>query len=172
MSSMGSIDDLRSLLPEATLITDPDAMDGYRRDEAHLVRPGRPLAVLLAASTNEVSQAMRWANDHRVPVVPRGAGTGLAGGATAIDDCLVLGLSRMDDIVELDAANHVVVVQPGVITAAIDRAAAEVGLMYPPDPSSYEICTIGGNLATNAGGLRCVKSVSYTHLTLPTIYSV
>jgi glycolate oxidase len=92
-----------------------------------------------------------------VPVVPRGGGTSLAGGATAIDGCLMLSTARMTSILEVDAANEVAVAEAGVFNADLDRAAAEHGLMYAPDPSSYEIATIGGNLATNAGGLRCVK---------------
>ena len=94
---------------------------------------------------------------HRVPVVPRGGGTSLAGGATAIDGCVVLSMARMTRSGELDPANELAVAEAGVFNADLDRAAAEHGLMYAPDPSSYEISTIGGNLATNAGGLRCVK---------------
>ena len=89
--------------------------------------------------------------------MPRGGGTSLAGGATATDGCLVLSTARMTAIRELDPANEIAVAEAGVINADLDRAAAEHGLMYAPDPSSYEISTIGGNLATNAGGLRCVK---------------
>ena len=100
---------------------------------------------------------MRWASEHGVPVVPRGGGSGLAGGAAGIDGCVLLSLARMNAILELDPVNELAVAEAGVINADLDRAAAEHGLMYPPDPSSYEISTIGGNLATNAGGLRCVK---------------
>jgi glycolate oxidase len=154
---MTPTDELAARLPGGRLLTDPASMEGYRRDEAHLVTAGTPLAVLLADDTAQVSAALAWAAEHRIPVVPRGAGTGLAGGAAAVDGCLVVCLSRMNRITELDAENQLIVVEPGVVTADVDRAAAEVGLMYPPDPSSHEICTIGGNLATNAGGLRCVK---------------
>jgi glycolate oxidase len=154
---MTALDELGSALRGGRLLTGADAVEGYRRDEAHLVNPGMPLAVLLATDTAEVSAALAWANRHGVPVVPRGAGTGLAGGAAATDGCLVISLLRMNRVLELHAEDQLIVVQPGVITADVDRAAAEVGLMYPPDPSSYEISTIGGNLATNAGGLRCVK---------------
>jgi glycolate oxidase len=100
---------------------------------------------------------MRWATRYGVPVVPRGGGTSLAGGATAVDGCVVLSLARMDAILEIHPDDEMAVVEAGVINADLDRAAAVHGLMYPPDPSSYEISTIGGNLATNAGGLRCVK---------------
>ena len=89
--------------------------------------------------------------------MPRGGGTSLAGGASAVDGCVILSLARMNAIRELDPADELAVAEAGVINADLDRAAAEHGLMYPPDPSSYEISTIGGNLATNAGGLRCVK---------------
>lgn len=137
-------------------MTDPDVIDSYARDRTFL-EPGKPLGVVLATSRDDVVTTMRWATEHRVPVVPRGAGTGLAGGATAGDGTVVLSLAKMTAIRELSPADEIAVVEPGVITADLDRAARAHGLMYAPDPSSYEISTIGGNLATNAGGLRCVK---------------
>ena len=100
--------------------------------------------------------ALRWATDHRVPVVPRGAGTSLSGGATAVDDCLVLTLERMTGI-RVDPDRRVVHVEPGALNVSVKEAAAVHGLWYPPDPGSYRISTIGGNIATNAGGLCCVK---------------
>ena len=159
MSDAGTeaLADLCSAVPAGRVLTDPDAMEAYRRDETPAVTAGQPRCVVLASSTQDVAAALRWAQQHSVPVVPRGAGTGLAGGAAATDGCLVLSTARMTAIRELDAANEIVVCEPGVLTADIDRAAAEHGLMYAPDPSSFEISTIGGNLATNAGGLRCVK---------------
>ncbi|RVW09484.1 FAD-binding protein [Prescottella agglutinans] len=152
-----SLTALADALGSSRLVTDPDVMDAYTRDEAHLATPGRPLAVLIADSAEDVVAAMKWATAHRVPVVPRGAGSGLAGGATAIDGCLVVSTAAMRTIVELNAADQLAVVQAGVVNADLDGAAAEHGLMYAPDPSSYQISTIGGNIATNAGGLRCVK---------------
>ncbi|MEU6998500.1 FAD-linked oxidase C-terminal domain-containing protein [Nonomuraea sp. NPDC046570] len=143
-------------LPEGRVLTDPDVIDSYARDRTFL-EPGKALGVVLAASREDVVTTLRWASENRVPVVPRGAGTGLAGGATAGDGAVVLSLARMTAIRELSPADEFAVVEPGVITADLDRAAREHGLMYAPDPSSYEISTIGGNLATNAGGLRCVK---------------
>ena len=154
---MTATDELAARLAGGRLITDPDVVDAYRRDQADLVEPGVPLAVLLADTVQDVSVALAWANEHGIPVVPRGAGTGLSGGATATDGCLVLSTARMTGIREVSAADQLAVVEAGVITAEVDRAAAKVGLMYAPDPSSHETCTIGGNLATNAGGLRCVK---------------
>jgi glycolate oxidase len=149
--------ELRNALPEARVITDPDVMDGYRRDQTPTVFAGKPLCVVVAHATADVAATLAWAQEHGVPVVPRGGGTSLAGGATATDGCVVLSTSRMTTIREVDPANEVAVAEAGVINADLDRAAAEHGLMYAPDPSSYEISTIGGNLATNAGGLRCVK---------------
>ncbi|WP_433500681.1 FAD-binding oxidoreductase [Sphaerimonospora sp. CA-214678] len=148
--------DLIAALPDGRVLTDPDVTESYARDRT-FVPPGRPLGVVLAESRDDVVTTMRWATEHLVPVVPRGAGTGLAGGATATDGCLILSLARMTRIRELSPRDEIAVAEPGVITADLDRAAREHGLMYAPDPSSYEISTIGGNLATNAGGLRCVK---------------
>jgi glycolate oxidase len=138
-------------------IVDPERIPDYCRDEHSYVTPGRPCAVVLAASAADVQAAVRWAAGHRVPVIPRGAGTGIVGGTAPTDGCLVVSLARMTAIRELSAQDEIAVVEPGVVNADLDRAARVHGLMYAPDPSSYETCTIGGNLATNAGGLRCVK---------------
>ncbi|WP_067474661.1 FAD-binding oxidoreductase [Actinomadura hibisca] len=153
---MTTLDTLITRLPPGRVISDPAVTASYAGDQTHLT-PGVPLAVVAPRDTAEVVAAVRWAAEHRVPVVPRGGGTGLAGGAVATDGCLVLSLARMNRIRELSPADGLAVVEPGVINADLDRAAREHGLMYAPDPSSYESCTIGGNLATNAGGLRCVK---------------
>jgi glycolate oxidase len=153
---VNAVDDLAEALPAGMVLTDPDVAASYARDQTFL-EPGKPLCVVTAQTRDDVVTTMRWATEHRVPVVPRGAGTGLAGGATAIDGCVMLSLARMTAIRELSPADEIAVVEPGVVTADLDRAAREHGLMYAPDPSSYEISTIGGNLATNAGGLRCVK---------------
>jgi glycolate dehydrogenase FAD-linked subunit len=144
-------------LPDGRVISDPDVIEAYRRDQTAAVVPGRPLCVVNARATAEVVATMGWASKYGVPVVPRGGGTSLAGGAAAIDGCVMLSLTRMDAILEMDAADEFAVAEAGVLNADLDRAAAIHGLMYAPDPSSYEISTIGGNLATNAGGLRCVK---------------
>jgi glycolate oxidase len=152
-----NLDDLSSRLERSRLITDPDVMEGYRRDNADTVAAGRPGAVLLAETTGDVAAALAWADEHQTVVVPRGAGTGLAGGAAALDGCLVLSTERMTAIRELSPEDRLAVVEAGVLNADVSRAAGEFGLMYAPDPSSHEISTIGGNIATNAGGLRCVK---------------
>ena len=148
--------DLVSHLPDVPVITDPDITEGYRRDRADDPDAGRPLAVVRARSTEDVQAVMRWASAEGVPVVPRGAGTGLSGGATAVDGGIVLSTELMRKI-DIDPVTRTAVVQPGLINAEVKRAVAEHGLWYPPDPSSFEICSIGGNAATNAGGLCCVK---------------
>jgi glycolate oxidase len=150
------LDELASLLPADALITAPGAMADYRQDRAVDPNAGIPLAVVVPLTTEHVQAAVRWAARHRVPVVPRGAGTGLSGGATSIDNGIVLSTERMRNM-RVDPVTRTAVVQPGLLNAEVKAAAAADGLWYPPDPASYEICTIGGNAATNAGGLCCVK---------------
>lgn len=149
--------DLTEVLSGGSVVTDADAMDAYRRDAAPWVEPGAPAAVAFATSTADVVSTLRTASRHNVPVVARGAGSGLSGGAAAIEGCLVLCLERMDSILEIDAADRTATVQPGVINSEISEAAREFGLFYPPDPASKTFSTIGGNIATNAGGLCCVE---------------
>jgi len=148
---------LRAALPDLRLLTDRADTAAYRFDETEYQHPGWPLAVALPASTAEVAAIVRLAAEHRTPIVPRGAGTGLSGGAIAVEGALTLALTRMDRILEIDRANLTAIVQPGVINADLGKAAAGHGLFYAPDPASFETCTIGGNLAENSGGLRCVK---------------
>jgi glycolate oxidase len=150
-------DDLEQELPAGRVITDPGLMSAYCSDEHSYVTPGQPCAVVVAHERDDVVTALRWATRHRVPVIPRGGGTGIVGGTAAIDGCLMLSLAKMTAIRELSAEDELAVVEPGVINAELDTQARKHGLMYAPDPSSYETCTIGGNIATNAGGLRCVK---------------
>ncbi|OBF20872.1 FAD-linked oxidase [Mycobacterium kubicae] len=143
-------------LPEGMVVTDPAVTEGYRQDRALDPSAGKPLAVVRPRRTEEVQTVLRWAAAHRVPVVTRGAGSGLSGGATAVDNGIVLSTEKMRDIT-IDPVTRTAVCQPGLFNAEVKKAAAEYGLWYPPDPSSYEICSIGGNIATNAGGLCCVK---------------
>jgi glycolate oxidase len=150
------LDELAAALPDQALLTDRDVVASYRHDWAKDPDAGWPLAVVRATCTADVQTVIRWAAKHRVPVVPRGAGSGLSGGASAVDNGLVVSLERMRDI-RVDPVSKTAVTQPGLLNIEVKRAAAEHGLFYPPDPSSYEICSIGGNAATNAGGLCCVK---------------
>jgi len=136
--------------------TDPVTCENYRFDWSRDPTAGMPIAVVRPDNTADVQAAIRWAAVHRIPVVPRGAGSGLSGGSSAVSGGIVLSLERMRSI-EIDVPARVAIVEAGAFNADVKAAAAEHGLWYPPDPSSYEICSIGGNIATNAGGLCCVK---------------
>ena len=154
-----STDVLSSLiaeLPEGVVVTDPDILESYRQDRAADPGAGTPLAVVRPRRTEEVQAVMRWATANKIAVVPRGMGTGLSGGATALNGGIVLSTEKMRDIT-VDPVTRTAVAQPGLLNAEVKKSVAEYGLWYPPDPSSFEICSIGGNIATNAGGLCCVK---------------
>ncbi|KGN31669.1 FAD-linked oxidase [Knoellia sinensis KCTC 19936] len=151
-----AVAELVASLPEGVVATSPESLEKYRMDWAKDPDAGMPCAAVRAQSPEHVQVAVRWAASHGIPVVPRGAGTGLSGGASAIDAGLVISLERMTTI-EIDPAARCAIVEPGAFNADVKKAAAEHGLWYPPDPSSFEICSIGGNVATNAGGLCCVK---------------
>ncbi len=151
------LDDLRAALGPDAVLTDPDLLRGYERDEADLCASGTPVVVTRPRSTEEVAAVVRAAGRYGVPVVPQGARTGLAGAANAVDGAVVLSTTAMDAILEIDPVSRIAVVQPGVVNAALTAAVAEHGLWYPPDPGSWESSTIGGNVATNAGGMCCVK---------------
>jgi glycolate oxidase len=153
----GDLAHLARRLSPGAVVTDEGRIEGYRRDRAATVPAGRPQAVVRPGTVAEVSSTLRWAAENAVPVVPRGAGTGLSGGANAIDGCVMLSLERFTAIREINTRHQYAVVEAGVLNADLGRAAAAAGMFYPPDPGSFEICTIGGNLATNAGGMRCVK---------------
>ncbi|HVG59446.1 MAG TPA: FAD-linked oxidase C-terminal domain-containing protein [Hyalangium sp.] len=155
--SANLLDDLAGVLPPEGIVTDPDVLEAHRRDQASWTTAGTARVLVRPGSTPEIQAVLRIASAHRVPVVARGAGSGLSGGANAVDGCIVLSLARMNRILELDRRSLLAVVQPGVLNAAVKAAAAEHGLWYAPDPASWEFSTIGGNLATNAGGLCCVK---------------
>ncbi|MBX0327142.1 FAD-binding protein, partial [Oscillochloris sp. ZM17-4] len=149
-------DSLRAIVGPRYLLTRPDDLGAYAID-ASIARPeGPPLAVALPASAAELAALMRVAAAHGLPVVSRGAGSGLAGGAIPSPGALLVGLNRMGQIA-IDRAQMVAHVGAGATTAEVQRAAEAVGLFYPPDPSSQSTSTIGGNIACNAGGPRCVK---------------
>ena len=149
--------ELSALLPHNAFVSDPDAVALYATDQGPVVDLQKPLAVVWAENTEQVQLILRWAHTRRVAIVARGAGTGVSGGAHATRDCIVLNLERMNRIVDVRPLDEVAVVEPGVINADLNEAVANHGLMYAPDPASYRISTIGGNVATNAGGLRCAK---------------
>ena len=148
--------ELARIVGAANVETRPSALVPYRTD-ATFGFSGEPLAVVRPADTREVAEVLRWAAAHRVPVVPRGAGTSLAAGAVPIHGGIVLALTRMNSILSIDPVDLTAVVQPGVSTQALASAAAEHRLHYPPDPGSQRVSTLGGNVATNAGGLHGLK---------------
>lgn len=147
---------LAESLRDGAVLFDADTMAAYRWDRANAPDAGTPLAVVRVASTDDVQDVVRIASRHRVPVIVRGAGSGLSGGSTAVDGCIVVSTERMRGI-QVDPSTRTAWVEPGALNADVKKAAAEQGLWYPPDPSSFEFCSIGGNIATNAGGLCCVK---------------
>ena len=151
------VTELRDALGSDGVLTDPDVTAAYARDQAMLAPAGTPAAVALPRSTADVVAVMQVASRHGIPVVPRGAGSGLAGASNAVDGAITLVMTRMDAVLEVAPADRLAVVQPGVVNKALRDAVAGSGLFYPPDPSSYDWCTIGGNLSTNSGGLCCVK---------------
>ncbi|WP_326808436.1 MULTISPECIES: FAD-linked oxidase C-terminal domain-containing protein [unclassified Streptomyces] len=151
------IERLRSGLPGDGVLTDPDVLGTYAHDMASFCPAGAPVAVVLPRTVEQVQHTLRTANELRVPVVPQGARTGLSGAANASDGCVLLSLVRMDRILEINPVDRIAVVEPGVVNATLSRAVNEHGLFYPPDPSSWEECTIGGNIGTASGGLCCVK---------------
>ena len=148
---------LRDGLPEAAVVTDPDVLAAYRQDMAGFCASGTPAVLVFPDTVEQVQHVLRCATALRVPVVPQGARTGLSGAANAVDGCVLLSLVRMNRILEIDPVNRIAVVEPGVVNADLSRAAGVHGLSYPPDPSSWESCTIGGNIGTASGGLCCVK---------------
>lgn len=144
-------------IPAQRVLTDPAGLTRYQHDEAEWAPYGTPLAVVRPQNTREVQDVVRHCIAHHIPLVPRGAGTGLSGGANAVDGAIVLSFEDMDAIVAIDRAERLAVVQPGVVNDDLRAASAEHGLWYPPDPASSPWSTIGGNVATNAGGMCCVK---------------
>lgn len=151
--------ELEQQCPTVRVRTDPDVLEGFRRDHAPaaLAPAGLPLAVVSPRTTADVASVVAQAGRAGVPIVPRGAGSGLSGGANALDGALTLDLSAMDRILDVNEAALTAVVQPGVLNADLKVAVATQGLWYAPDPASAAFCTLGGNVATNAGGLCCVK---------------
>lgn len=151
------IERLRERIPADRIQLDPAVTASHAHDEAEWAPYGTPLALVRPHTAEEVLEVVRACIDHQVPLVPRGAGTGLSGGANAVDGCVVLSTAAMTAITEIDPVERLAVVQPGVVNDHLRSACAEHGLWYPPDPASAPWSTIGGNVATNAGGICCVK---------------
>ncbi len=151
------IEALHRVIPADRLATDPEVITSRSADQAVWASVGRASALLRPGNEEDVQAAVRICAELRVPVVARGAGSGLSGGANAVDGCLLIDLAQLASIVDIDPENLTCVVQPGVVNNDLKAAVAEHGLWYPPDPASAAWSTIGGNVATNAGGLCCLK---------------
>jgi len=147
--------EFRSLVGEDWFLTAPEDLATYSYDA--FIKEFQPDAVILPADRAEISKMMRVASREKINIIPRGAGTNLCGNTVARQGGIVLDLNRLNKIIEIDTANLCAVVQPGVINADLQKAAAQFGLMFGPDPASMMACTIGGNVALNAGGPRALK---------------
>ena len=157
-SVVSVIAELRGILgPDAAIIDDSSILPSYSRDQSQLAENGEPLLVLLAKNEDEISKTLKFANERKIPIVARGAGSGLSGGANALDGSIIISLEKLTKILEIDEINLVARVEPGVLNLNLDKEVAKLGLAYLPDPASREWSTIGGNVATNAGGMCCVK---------------
>jgi glycolate oxidase subunit GlcD len=150
------VSELRGIVGNEGLLTDPASLLVYESDGLTAYRLS-PRAVVLPRGTEQVAAVVSVLARAGVPFVPRGAGTGLSGGALALEDAVVLSLARMDRILEIDGSNRLAIVEPGVANARLSVATAPYGLYYAPDPSSQSVCTLGGNVAENAGGPHCLK---------------
>lgn len=148
--------ELRRIVPGEGVIADEDELRAYECDALSAYRQ-LPLIVVLPETTEQVSRVLRFCHDNQVKIVPRGAGTSLSGGSMPLADAVTLGMGKFNRILDIDYANRCAVVQPGVANLAISTAVAEEGFYYAPDPSSQIACSIGGNVAENAGGVHCLK---------------
>jgi len=148
---------LRQAIAPCLVEDDADVVAAHARDQAPLAHAGTARALVRATSVSDIQNTLRFANEYKIPVVTRGAGTGLAGGANAVDGCIVLSVAKLNHILAIDPALRVAVVEPGVLNAELAAAAQAHGMFYAPDPASRNISSIGGNIATNAGGACCLK---------------
>jgi glycolate oxidase len=156
MATSTIIKRLREIVGPENVLDSPEAQIAYSYDAAAM-KPQVPLAAIRPSTTDQIAQLVKLANEERIPIVPRGSGTGLSGGAIPSENSIVLLTNHWNRILEIDEENLTVLVEPGVITANLHQAVEKIGLLYPPDPGSSSICTIGGNVAENSGGLRGLK---------------
>lgn len=149
------VEDLTRRIGPGPIFTDPEKLASFSSDESKLIYS--PELVVEPLSTGQVQETLRWASHYRIPVTPRAAGSNVTGGALPVHGGIVLSLMKMNRIIEIDPQNLIAVVQPGIITYDLQCAVEERNLYYPPDPSSIDTSTIGGNVAENAGGPHCLK---------------
>ncbi|MGQ3382420.1 FAD-binding oxidoreductase [Glutamicibacter sp. TV12E] len=155
---MSFLENLKKVLPDESVVQDEFVLSENSRDFGQLSEmPINPIAVVFPTEAQQVQQLMQLATEFGMPVISRGAGTGVSGGVHVLGEAVILNLSRMNRILDIRPDDEIAVVEPGVINHDLNVAVAEFGLMYAPDPASYKMSTLGGNVATNAGGLRCAK---------------
>lgn len=152
------LENLKKVLPDESVVQDEIVLSENSRDFGQLSeKPINPIAVVFPTEAQQVQQLMQLATEFGMPVISRGAGTGVSGGVHVLGEAVILNLSRMNRILDIRPDDEIAVVEPGVINHDLNVAVAKFGLMYAPDPASYKMSTLGGNVATNAGGLRCAK---------------
>ncbi|MCL4319464.1 MAG: FAD-binding protein [Firmicutes bacterium] len=162
----GFIDQIKEVVGADYVLTDPMDLLPYSEDAYTLYR-ANPSCVILPACAEQVRRVVRILSEHKIPFLPRGAGTSLSGGATPLDQAVIIHLSRMNRIVEVDIENQLAVVEPGVVNQDITKAVSPLGYFYAPDPSSQQSCTLGGNFAENSGGPHCLKyGVTLNHVVM------
>ena len=150
------VSDLKKIINKDNVLSDADEIKPYETD-ALAAYKNTPLAVVLPENTQEVSEILKYCNNENIKVIPRGAGTGLSGGALPLNDAILLGLGKFNKILDVDFNNNCVVTQPGVTNLSITHAVKHKGYYYAPDPSSQLACSIGGNVAENSGGVHSLK---------------
>jgi len=155
MLNSGKIDSLKGILRKSHIYSSPESLLPFATDASNV--PGYPDLVVVPQDKADVVEVMKWTHRERIAVVPRGSGTGVTAGAVPICGGVVLSLSRMHRILDINRSNMIAEVEPGVITGDLKDAVEKEGLFYPPDPASLKACTIGGNIAENAGGPKAVK---------------
>lgn len=155
MISESAIKKLTDIVGEEHILTEEDDISPYSHDATHNMFP--PEAVVFPGTAIEISRIMQFANQELIPVVPRGAGSGMSGGALAIKGGIIMSMDRLNKILLIDEKNLIARVEPGVITGDLQEEVEKIGLFYPPDPASLNVCTIGGNVSECAGGPRAVK---------------
>jgi glycolate oxidase len=148
--------DLEKLIGADAVISDEEGRRTFEADALVAYRRV-PLVVVLPRTTEQVSKVLKYCNDNRIKVVPRGAGTSLCGGALPAEDAVVIGISRMNRVLDADFVNRTITVETGITNLAVTEAVSAEGFFYAPDPSSQLACTLGGNLAMNSGGAHCLK---------------
>ncbi|HMC29148.1 MAG TPA: FAD-binding oxidoreductase, partial [Verrucomicrobiae bacterium] len=161
---MNIVDQLRALLGAESVISKPDELLVYECD-AYTLEKHLPAVVVLPRTTEQVAALVKLCAEHNVPIIPRGAGTSLSGTVLAVSGGVMIALTRMTKIVEIDYVNRRALVEAGCVNAAVTNAVKSRGLLYAPDPSSQPACTIGGNIGTNSGGPHTLKyGVTTNHI--------